>query len=48
MRYLKYFFLLIFVIFSFALLTLSAGERVAKRVKTQKKIESTDPALRLK
>ena len=48
MRTLKYFFLLICVIFSLTFLTLSAGPKAAKPAKAKKKVESTDPALRLK
>jgi photosystem II stability/assembly factor-like uncharacterized protein len=48
MRSLKYLFLFILVIFSLAFLNLSAGQKAAQRVKAQKKVESTDPALRLR
>ncbi len=48
MRSSKYLFLLVLVGFCLALLTISAGQKAAQPAKAQKKVESTDPALRLK
>ena len=48
MRYSKNLFLLVLISFSLSLLTISAGQRATKPAKEQKKVESTDPGLRLK
>jgi photosystem II stability/assembly factor-like uncharacterized protein len=48
MRYSRNLFLLVLISFSLSLLTISAGQKAPNPAKAQKKVESTDPALRLK
>jgi photosystem II stability/assembly factor-like uncharacterized protein len=48
MKFSKRLFLLVLIIFSLALFTISTAQKSAQPKKTPKKVESTDPALRLK
>jgi len=48
MRFSKYLFVLVLIGFSLTLLAMSAGQKAVRPAKAQKKVESTDPALRLK